>query len=964
MSKSRRPKYGWDTSVFLAWIGQEECYPLDDIALVADEIDASRADLIMSAIVYSEILEAKHSKQQMKQFQMFLKRSNVIVVDVTIGMAQKAAEIRGKAAKAKEKRRLKTPDAIVIATALVYGADVLHSFDPHLVNLSGTAIVDGLKITHPHLITGQRALPGVVASGEDQSAPAGPPNAVRVLADRSFIIGFCPLIINGWNGPLHGIARFCARSAPPELMPVTTATQSFRAEESGPEPPLVRLSLVQRLARLPGKHPSTWAIAALLVLAVGLAFGQTIGFQFVNFDDDVGVYENPLVTRGFTWRGIAAVFSQRHVESWCPLTCVSHILDWQLYRDWAGGHHLTNVLLHAGSAVSAVSGVVADDGQALGKRDGRRLLRRASAARRIRGVGDGAKRCPGRALLHAGAGRVRAPARHPFSLASYVAVVAVFAVGLAAKPIVITLPFLFLLLDYWPLCRLRDIKPRSSIAPSVKPRSLIAPSVDPRSSIAPSVKPRSSIAPFCCRRDFCRDEVAIDDRGFVRARPGKAPALCAGGNFLRPYGLGASRLRGRPCRFPDAVASGQRPDLLPSYLGQSFYPIGLAVCYPHRGPELPVLTVLAALLVLLGVSLAVFLCRRRCPYLLVGWLWYGGMLAPVIGIVQFGNQSEADRFTYLAQIGLCIGAVWGLSDLCRRWSSGRWVCGVAAASVLTVLAAGAWRQASFWRNSEAMWTRTLACTVRNSVAHNDLGIVLAERGRLDAAIEHCRKSVEIQPDYVKARNNLGLALSMRGRVDEGMEQYLAALKLQPNFPEAHYNLANLLVAKGQLDAAIQHYRKALELRPTYAKAHCDLGIVLVTRNEPAEAEAHFRQALQYRPNLVEAHSNLALLLLRQGQWADAMTHYRQVLAIRPKDANAWNTVAWLLATCPEDRLRNGASGDPFCETGAQLGGDTPEILKSLAAAYAEAGMFSQALATAERAWRSPAGRTIGIWPTA
>ena len=125
----------------------------------------------------------------------------------------------------------------------------------------------------------------------------------------------------------------------------------FPREESGPEPPLVRLSLVQRLARLPGKHPSTWAIAALLVLAVGLAFGQTIGFQFVNFDDDVGVYENPLVTRGFTWRGIAAVFSQRHVESWCPLTCVSHILDWQLYRDWAGGHHLTNVLLHAGSAV-------------------------------------------------------------------------------------------------------------------------------------------------------------------------------------------------------------------------------------------------------------------------------------------------------------------------------------------------------------------------------------------------------------------------------------------------------------------------------------------------------------------------------------------------------------------------------------------------------------------------------------
>ena len=494
MSKSRRPKYGWDTSVFLAWIGQEECYPLDDIALVADEIDASRADLIMSAIVYSEILEAKHSKQQMKQFQMFLKRSNVIVVDVTIGMAQKAAEIRGKAAKAKEKRRLKTPDAIVIATALVYGADVLHSFDPHLVNLSGTAIVDGLKITHPHLITGQRALPGVVASGEDQYA--------RRTSERGSSIGR-PLIYNRFLSLDHQwMERTTTRdsalwraAAPPELMPVTTATQSFRAEESGPEPPLVRLSLVQRLAHLPGKHPSTWAIAALLVLAVGLAFGQTIGFQFVNFDDDVGVYENPLVTRGFTWRGIAAVFSQRHVESWCPLTCVSHILDWQLYRDWAGGHHLTNVLLHAGSAVLLFL--------ALWRMTDKLWASAIVAAcfavhplhvESVAWVTERKDALGGLCFMLALAAYRALHARHPFSLASYVAVVAVFAVGLAAKPIVITLPFLFLLLDYWPLCRLRDIKPRSSIAPSVDPRSSIAPSVKPRSSIAPSAAAAISVA--------------------------------------------------------------------------------------------------------------------------------------------------------------------------------------------------------------------------------------------------------------------------------------------------------------------------------------------------------------------------------------------------------------------------------------------------------------------------------------
>ena len=385
------------------------------------------------------------------------------------------------------------------------------------------------------------------------------------------------------------------------------------------------------------------------------------------------------------------------------------------------------------------------------------------------------------------------------------------------------------------------------------------------------------------------------------------------------------------------------------YLGQSLCPSGLAACYPRRGPGLPVLTVSAAALILVGVTAAVFFCRRRFPYLAVGWLWYGVMLAPVIGIVQFGNQSEADRFTYLAQIGLCIAAVWGVSDLCRCRSARRWVCGVAAASVLTVLTVCAWRQASFWRNSEALWTRTLACTSRNSLAHNDLGIVLAERGRLDAAIEHCRQAVDIKPDYVKAYNNLGLVLTMRGRLDEGIEQYRRALKLQPNFPEAHYNLANALAAKGKLDEAVAHYRKALDLRPAYAKAHCDLGNVLVTRGEFGEAEAHFRRALQSRPNFVEAHGNLAFLLLRQGQWAEAMDHYRKMLAIRPKDADTWSTLAWLLATCPEDRLRNGALAIRFAKQARALSGETPEALKSLAAAYAETGMFSKALDTARRA---------------
>jgi predicted nucleic acid-binding protein len=166
MSKPKRPKYCWDTTVFLAWISEEEGQPLDDIGLVADEIDADRADLVVSAIVYSEVLEAKHNKREIKQFQRFLKRSNVIAVDMTVGIAQKASDIRSKAFKAKQRRNLKSPDAIIAATAIIYGADVLHSFDPHLLTLHGSAIVDSLKITPPRLITGQKALPGIIAPAD------------------------------------------------------------------------------------------------------------------------------------------------------------------------------------------------------------------------------------------------------------------------------------------------------------------------------------------------------------------------------------------------------------------------------------------------------------------------------------------------------------------------------------------------------------------------------------------------------------------------------------------------------------------------------------------------------------------------------------------------------------------------------------------------------------------------------
>ena len=202
-----------------------------------------------------------------------------------------------------------------------------------------------------------------------------------------------------------------------------------------------------------------------------------------------------------------------------------------------------------------------------------------------------------------------------------------------------------------------------------------------------------------------------------------------------------------------------------AYIGDLFYPVGLAVLYPHPESGLPIWKVAASSLAVAGISAAALVWRRRFPYLFVGWFWYLGMLVPVIGLVQVGSQAMADRYTYLPQIGLCMAVTWGVAQLAVSWRYRFRVCGAAAALAVLVLMGLAWRQTSYWRDSETLWTHTLACTARNFLAHYNLGVALAERGQVDAAIAHYQKALEIKPDYAEARNNLDLALRMRGQPD-------------------------------------------------------------------------------------------------------------------------------------------------------------------------------------------------------
>jgi tetratricopeptide (TPR) repeat protein len=320
--------------------------------------------------------------------------------------------------------------------------------------------------------------------------------------------------------------------------------------------------------------------------------------------------------------------------------------------------------------------------------------------------------------------------------------------------------------------------------------------------------------------------------------------------------------------------------------------------------------------VLAGISAAVLAHRQQRPYLLVGWLWYLGMLVPAIGLKQVAGQAMADRYTYLPQIGISIALVWWAADLCRAWPHRRPVCSVTSAMALTVLIGCAWRQTSFWCDSETLWTRSLACTSYNKVAHNNLAADLAARGQFDEAVKHYRQSLEINPNDAGAVSNLGVLLVRLGRWDEAMACYRKAQEIEPGYAIAYYNLGGLLADRGRFDEAIAQFQRAIDINPDFGKAHCGLGIALAARGRPVEALEHYRRTLKLQPDNLEAQKNLA----------------------------------WLRATCPEASLRDGAEAIQLAQQANRLcDGQWPDVLDVLAAAYAEAGRFSEALAAAHKA---------------
>jgi Flp pilus assembly protein TadD len=358
-----------------------------------------------------------------------------------------------------------------------------------------------------------------------------------------------------------------------------------------------------------------------------------------------------------------------------------------------------------------------------------------------------------------------------------------------------------------------------------------------------------------------------------------------------------------------------------AYGWQMFYPAGLAVFYPYPASGLPSWEVILAFLILLAISVGVFQWRRPCPYLLVGWLWYLVMLIPVIGLVQIAGQARADRYTYLPQIGLYLALTWAVAKLGAGWRFRQPVLGGLAAIVVAALSAGSFIQTSYWRDSETLWTHTLANTSNNAIAHYNFGMTILPKGRVDEALAHFQKAVEIDPNYARAHVSLGAALFQKGRVDE----------------------------------AIAHFQKALTMKitPDPSAVYYDLGIALLQQGRVDEAIAHFQRAVDIRPSDVEFRNVLGYTLFQKGRMDEAIAQYQAILKIRPGQPEACNYLgraAWVLATSPEASIRNGAKAIDLAGQMERLSnGKDPLVVMVLAAAFAEAGRFSEAVTAAERA---------------
>ena len=643
---------------------------------------------------------------------------------------------------------------------------------------------------------------------------------------------------------------------------------------------------------------------ALLFLVVLGTFWPAVHNDFVGYDDPVYVTGNGHVQQGLSWKTVKWAFTTSEGGNWHPLTWISHMIDCQLFGVSPSEHHFASIVIHALNAVLVFVALFNLTGE---------LWRSYVVAAffglhplRVESVAWIAERkdvlstffflitllAYARYISRKSQGREK-------SVWPYRLCLVFFALGLLSKPMLVTLPFVLLLLDYWPLRRFEEAQKLKSGGQTSK--------IEPPSAEASQSKLEFPVAVNLLieKLSFFLIASIVGIITFAVQRKGGAMTLVV------PF----------YARVENALISYCR------YIAKTFYPVKLAVFYPYEF-NWPIIAIVLAAILLAAITVAAFLWRRQCGYLFTGWLWFVGTLIPVIGLVQVGEQAMADRYTYIPSIGLFLALVWGAHDLMRRWRFHDRFCGAFAAALAVVCIVKTRDQIGLWKNNETLFTHAAGVTQKNYIAHNNLGVTFERAGHLEEAASEFRQALADKPDYAQAHKNMGVVFERKGdftnavqeyrtaislnpnladaynalgaffsahdRLDEAIKEFQEALVLKPDYPEAHFNLGVAYGRKGQVDAVIREYLAVIEVQPNRADVHNNLGVALDSQGRTDEAIQEYVQAIELEPSYARARFNLGVALSRKGAIAPAIEQYQEALKLKPDYAEARTNLNILL----------------------------------------------------------------------
>lgn len=684
-------------------------------------------------------------------------------------------------------------------------------------------------------------------------------------------------------------------------------------------------------------------ITCLFLIATTLfAYLGVSHHEFIKLDDQFYVTDNFHVTSGLSQKNALWAFTTFDGSNWHPLTWLSHMLDCQLFGLNGGLHHLSNLFFHILNTLLLFL-VMYKMTTALWRSAFVAALfalhpLHVESVAWISERKDVLSTFFWLLTMWAYILYVNRPGFY-----KYLLLCLLFAMGLMAKPMLVTLPFVLLLMDYWPLSRIMR-SPFGEVNYSHIVRHDLPELLWEKLPLF-ILTAASSVVTYLAQQ--------------------------AGGSVIPLERIPLS------LRIANAVVSYVK------YILKLIWPHNLAAYYPYP-LSFNVWITFLFVLILLSLTAAVIRGWRRYPFLAFGWLWYLGTLVPVIGFIQVGSQSMADRYTYIPMIGLFIMIAWGLHGFFIRLKRGKYLYGLTATVILVFFMISTKNQVVYWENNYTLFRHTADVTDRNFVAHfhlgnemdrqgkleeavshysmalhfhpnyaqvhNNLGVIFANQAQPDRALDHYREALRIRPDYAKAHDNLGILLARQGKFDEAVKHYHEAIRIESRNAKTHYNLGIALSRKGNTEHAIESFEKAIQINPDYIKAYFHLGEAYAQQRKMDKALEHYHKATQINPEFFPAHFRMADVLAGKGELEKAIKNYKLVLNLKPDFAPALNGLAWIYATHKDPRYRNAEEAVRLARKACDLTKNQhPGFLDTLAAAYAESGEFEKAQQIARNA---------------